>query len=90
MMSGFNRKHERGQDHCLELWVIRGTSTKRYSVSGGPFTMGGDDVLDGSPIHELTLADFRMAKYPVTNGQVGCLSDGIGWFAGHNGMLGNQ
>ena len=31
--------------------------------------MGGEGEYDGRPIHEVMVPDFRIAKYPVTNGQ---------------------
>jgi len=39
-------------------------------VKGGTFTMGSDDgSVDEKPIHEVTLSDFYMSKYEVTNAQ---------------------
>ena len=38
-------------------------------IPAGPFTMGGDGEYDGKPIHEVTLPEYWMGKYPVTNAQ---------------------
>ena len=38
-------------------------------IPAGPFTMGGDGQYDGKPIHEVTLPEYWMGKYPVTNAQ---------------------
>jgi len=39
-------------------------------IPGGPFVMGSDlDEEDERPQREVTLPDFRMGKYPVTNAQ---------------------
>ena len=38
-------------------------------IPAGPFTMGGDGKYDGKPIHEVTLPEYWMGKYPVTNVQ---------------------
>ena len=38
-------------------------------VPGGEFEMGGDRYNDEKPRHKVIVADFRISKYPVTNGQ---------------------
>lgn len=38
-------------------------------IPGGEFEMGGEGDEDEKPRHKVWVADFRMAKYPVTNGQ---------------------
>jgi serine/threonine-protein kinase len=38
-------------------------------IPAGAFTMGGDGKYDGKPIHEVTLPEYFIGKYPVTNQQ---------------------
>ena len=38
-------------------------------IPAGPFTMGGDGQYDGKPIHEVTLPEYLIGKYPVINQQ---------------------
>ncbi|MEM7513737.1 MAG: SUMF1/EgtB/PvdO family nonheme iron enzyme [Bacteroidota bacterium] len=38
-------------------------------VEGGSFMMGGEGEYDGKPIHQVSLKDFHIGKYPVTQAQ---------------------
>ncbi|MCX5749392.1 MAG: SUMF1/EgtB/PvdO family nonheme iron enzyme, partial [Candidatus Saganbacteria bacterium] len=38
-------------------------------VAGGKFSMGSTRFSDAQPIREVTLRDFAIGKYPVTNGE---------------------
>jgi iron(II)-dependent oxidoreductase len=38
-------------------------------IPAGPFLIGGDEVEDASPQHEVTLPAFKIGQYPVTNAQ---------------------
>lgn len=48
-------------------------------VAAGEFVMGGDGPYDGKPIHYVTLSDFRIGKYPVTNAQFRLFVQGDGY-----------
>jgi formylglycine-generating enzyme required for sulfatase activity/energy-coupling factor transporter ATP-binding protein EcfA2 len=48
-------------------------------VAAGEFVMGGDGPYDGKPIHPVTLSDFRIGKYPVTNAQFRLFVQGDGY-----------
>ncbi len=43
--------------------------TEMVPVAAGEFEMGGERYSDEKPRHKVTVGDFRMSKYPVTNGQ---------------------
>ena len=48
-------------------------------VAAGEFQMGGDGPYDGKPIHSVTLSDYRIGKYPVTNAQFRSFVEGDGY-----------
>ena len=37
------------------------------AIKGGTFNMGQDDISNSTPVRSVTVNDFKMAKYPVTN-----------------------
>ena len=53
-------------------------------IPGGPFTMGSDPAADGyayadeGPQHQVDVADFYMARYPVTNTEYGRFLEATG------------
>jgi len=46
-----------------------GLNLEMIAVKGGKFTMGSTESTDEQPTHEVTLSDFYMGKYEVTNAQ---------------------
>lgn len=38
-------------------------------IKGGSFSMGGDKLDNEKPIHQVTVPDFQLCKYPVTQAQ---------------------
>jgi formylglycine-generating enzyme len=38
-------------------------------LKGGTFDMGGNEYSDEQPIHKVTVSDFQLCKYPVTQAQ---------------------
>ncbi len=38
-------------------------------IKGGTFMMGSEERKQEQPIHEVQVADFKLAQYPVTNAQ---------------------
>ncbi|MCX5749378.1 MAG: SUMF1/EgtB/PvdO family nonheme iron enzyme, partial [Candidatus Saganbacteria bacterium] len=42
---------------------------KMVRVAGGKFSMGSTRFNDAQPIRKVTLRDFAIGKYPVTNGE---------------------
>ncbi len=48
-------------------------------VAAGEFEMGDDGDADSKPIHPVTLSDFRIGKYPVTNAQFRLFVQGDGY-----------
>jgi len=48
-------------------------------VAAGEFEMGGDGRYDGKPIHSVTLSEFHIGKYPVTNAQFRLFVEGDGY-----------
>jgi len=48
-------------------------------VAAGDFEMGGDGPFDGKPIHLVTLSEFHIGKYPVTNAQFRLFVEGDGY-----------
>jgi len=49
-----------GDDRDLEALV---------TIPSGPFWMGDDEDSDAAPAHEVTLPEYKIGRFPVTNGQ---------------------
>ena len=52
--------------------LVRGAAPLKIDwcwIPGGPFTMGGELYSDEKPIHQVDVAGFWLARYPVTNAQ---------------------
>jgi formylglycine-generating enzyme required for sulfatase activity len=39
------------------------------SIAGGTFQMGQEDISDATPVHSVTVSDFNMGKYEVTQAE---------------------
>jgi formylglycine-generating enzyme required for sulfatase activity len=50
-------------------------------IRGGDFEMGSIELDDEKPVHEVTVPDFYMGRYPVTNGEYGRFIDATGYQA---------
>ncbi|MEM8899400.1 MAG: SUMF1/EgtB/PvdO family nonheme iron enzyme [Bacteroidota bacterium] len=48
---------------------LRSLGLEMMKVEGGNFMMGGYGNYDGKPIHQVSLEDFHIGKYPVTQAQ---------------------
>jgi formylglycine-generating enzyme required for sulfatase activity len=48
------------------------------SLPGGTFLMGVEDMEDARPVHGVTLAPFKIARFPVTNAQHRRFLEGTG------------
>ncbi len=46
-----------------------GLSFEMVKIEGGPFDMGSDEYDSQKPIHKVTVPDFYLGKYPVTNAE---------------------
>ncbi len=48
-------------------------------IRGGVFEMGSFELDDEKPVHEVTVPDFYMGRYPVTNGEYGRFIEATGY-----------
>jgi formylglycine-generating enzyme required for sulfatase activity/tRNA A-37 threonylcarbamoyl transferase component Bud32 len=62
-----NQQQRRHQELLLEL--APGVTMEFVRVPAGEFTMGGEKYDREKPIHKVTLPDYLIGKYPVTNRQ---------------------
>jgi formylglycine-generating enzyme required for sulfatase activity len=46
-----------------------GESIEMVPISGGTFQMGQEGIYDATPVHSVTVRDFNMGKYEVTQAQ---------------------
>jgi len=56
----------------FEAYTDSATGMEFILIKGGTFQMGdtfGDGYYDEKPVHQVTLSDFYLGKYPVTQGQ---------------------
>ncbi len=53
----------------LPPWGGRGLEPEMIFVPGGTFKMGSDDYDSEKPIHDVTVQDFYIGKYPVTQAE---------------------
>lgn len=55
--------------HLAEIAKQANTFVEMVFVKGGTFKMGSKDNVSEKPIHSVTLSDFYLGKYPVTQKQ---------------------
>jgi formylglycine-generating enzyme required for sulfatase activity len=48
-------------------------------IKGGAFMMGSSELDDEKPVHEVTVPDFYMGRYPVTNEEYGRFIEATGY-----------
>jgi formylglycine-generating enzyme required for sulfatase activity len=55
------------------------------AITGGPFKMGNDAQMRERPVHEITVSDFQLSKYQVTQAQwVAVMGDNPSHFQGED------
>lgn len=53
-------------------WLATNEEPQMVEVKGGTFTMGSTYPEDNNPPHEVTVGDFSISKYEITNYQFAC------------------
>lgn len=53
-------------------WLATNEIPEMIEVKGGAFTMGSTYSEDNNPLHEVTVGDFSISKYEITNYQFAC------------------
>jgi formylglycine-generating enzyme required for sulfatase activity len=58
-----------GKQSAASAETVNGVELEMIFVQGGSFMMGSNDYDDEKPVHQVTLSDFHIGKYPVTQAQ---------------------
>ena len=53
----------------LDYYSLESLGIEMVKVEGGAFMMGGEESENEEPIHQVTIGDFYIGKYPVTQDQ---------------------
>jgi formylglycine-generating enzyme required for sulfatase activity len=54
---------------AARVWFMPYTIPEMIPVAGGTYEMGSEEYDDEKPFHQVTVSDFSIGKYPVTNAQ---------------------